>query len=184
MKSIRGPALFMNGEWCINSLNMYMYITWERTCPIACHIDSGVSYETPAWSIKKKTSGDGTQDRLSCIDGLSRRMHGHSWEVAEFELACFNRSRVVSAHAADFVWERSVRNNVRGKTKMWCQLTLLKESYQCYWILSLIWFAITLHLPLTTLFSIQGSFTSSSGLVRSENHLACRQWCSSKQTDK
>lgn len=114
MKGISGPALFMKSEWCINSLNMYMYITWERTCPIACHIDSGVSYGSPARSIWKNIKRRHTKSLKSHIDGLSLRMHGHSWEVAEFELACFNRSRIVSAHAADFVWERSVWNNVRG----------------------------------------------------------------------
>lgn len=39
---------------------------------------------------------------------------------------------------------------------MWCQL--LKESYHCYWILSLIWLAIALHLLLTTSVSTRGSF--------------------------
>lgn len=69
MKGISGPALFITGEWCIDSLNMYTYITWERTCPIACHIDSGVSYESPARSIwrKKSIRKDGTPNRLRAI---------------------------------------------------------------------------------------------------------------------
>lgn len=48
---------------------------------------------------------------------------------------------------------------------MWCQL--LKESYHCYWILSLIWLAIALHLLLTTPVSTRGSFANATGLAAS-----------------
>lgn len=79
------------------------------------------------------------------------------WSV---ELACFGGgSRKASEHAADF----RVSEITRGETKMWCQL--LKESYHRYWILSLVWVDIALHLLLTTSFSIHGSFTNSSGLL-------------------
>lgn len=54
MQGISSPALFMNGEWCINSLNMYMYITQERACPIVCRIDSGVSYKSLGQIFMKK----------------------------------------------------------------------------------------------------------------------------------
>lgn len=92
MKGISVCALFMNGEWCINSLNMYMYITWERTSPMACHIDSGVSYEAPARSIWKNIRGWHTKSHKSYVLTASPSwVPGHSWEVAEFELPLLHR---------------------------------------------------------------------------------------------
>lgn len=90
-------------------------------------------------------------------------------------------SRIAFAHAADFreseiTW---------GETKMWCQL--LKESYHCYWILSFVWWAIALHLLLTTSFSIHGPFANSAGLVtfrRIESDAPRRHCCCCKQSDK
>lgn len=174
-RGISGPALFMNGEWCINSFIMYMYITLERTCPIACHIDSGVSYESPVRSIWKNIWRWRTKSLRSCIDKLSPRMHGHSWEVAESVLnSLASTDQGECLHMQQILFESGVCEITWGETKMGCQLALPRESYQCYWILSLIWLAITLHLPLTTLFSIHGSFTSSTGLVAStEAQMTC-----------
>lgn len=107
----------------------------------------------------EKKKGEGTKLLKSYID---EQMHCHRGKLVErWTRRLQGGSRIASAHAADF----RVSEITWGETKMWCQL--LKESYHCYWILSLVWLAIALHLLLTTSFSIHGSFTNSTGLVTS-----------------
>lgn len=56
-----------------------------------------------------------TKSLKSFIDGLPPSGCSVTVEkLQSFELACFDRSRGECAHAADFVWEWSVWNNVRG----------------------------------------------------------------------
>lgn len=125
--------------------------------------------QPPVWAIWKNIRRRHTEPLKRYIDRFSLRMHGHSWGAAEFEPACFDRSRMVSAHAADFVWERRVWNNVRGNRDALPSYTV--KGIECYWILLLIWLAITSHLPLTTLSSIHSFFISPTGFDRAETGL-------------
>lgn len=153
-----------------------MGITREQTCLIACCIDSGVSYEGSCTThMYKKQKRDGPKSLKSYID---EQIHCHREEVVEcWTCLLRGRSRIAFAHAADF----EVSEITWGETKMWCQL--LRESCHCYWILSLIWLAITLHLLLTTSVSTRGSAT---GLVASTERKTtpCRRCCRCKQSDK
>lgn len=128
-----------------------MGITWEQTCLVIVVLILAWVTRAPAQPICKKTR-DGPKSLKSDID---KEMHCHREEAVEcWTCLLWGRSRIASAHAADF----RVSEITWGETKMWCQL--LKESCHCYWILSLIWLAIALHLLLTTSVSTRGSATS------------------------
>lgn len=132
-----------------------MGITREQTCLMIVILILAWVTRAPAQPICKKTR-DGPKSLKSYID---EEMHCHREEVVEcWTCLLWGRSRIAPAHAADF----RVSEITWGETKMWCQL--LKESCHCYWILSLIWLAIALHLLLTTSVSTRGSAT---GLVAS-----------------
>lgn len=105
----------------------------------------------PYGKKKQPTLGDGTRNHLRAVLTASSSLRSRS-RSCRLSTCLFHRSRGVSAHAADFVWEHSVWNSAQGRR---CQLTPLKELYQHYWILSLIWLAITLRLLLTTVFSVR-----------------------------
>lgn len=127
-----------------------------------------------SYDLYEKTLGDGTPNRLKDI--LTASPCGCMVTVEELQslnlLASTDQGQCL--HMQQILCGSRVCEITWGETKMWCQLTPLKESYKCYWTRSLIWLAITLHLPLSTLFSIHGFFTNCTGpMASSELNRTC-----------